>query len=346
MKKENRNKFTKFLFYFSCFLVIFEGFFPNPKVIFQYSTLKHPERRVFDCFLYNGESTMLYIRLWRLYEYVDHFIIFMSNTSFSGEQRNLSFSPFEKEIMQFRSKIYILQRDVTYDPNICIHEQQWCREEAQRNDLIEGIKHYHAKDGDLIFLSDVDEILTKSGMEKILQNPPKDFYHITAVYLTPNFMYGNKLWDFAVVINYTTSNLKQFQWYREYRSIQSYPDYPIMTHCSYCFKTIEEYKFKLKSFSHQEYNKYPYTNDSFIFRMHYCRQQIVSQKIQKRNHWFDNEKLIPDDPRLNYLIDQDFKMNINQTIYNESILTQLCTKRYSFFKTKDHSFTPKENYQI
>jgi len=34
--------------------------------------------RVFDCFLYNGESHMLYLRLWALYPLVTKFIISVS----------------------------------------------------------------------------------------------------------------------------------------------------------------------------------------------------------------------------------------------------------------------------
>ncbi len=49
------------------------------------------------------------------------------------------------------------------------------------------------------------------------------------------------------------------------------PSKPLITHCSYCFKSIEEYKNKLKSFSHQEYNIYSYITNEWIFKSHYCR---------------------------------------------------------------------------
>ena len=39
------------------------------------------KHQIFDLFLYNGESDMLYVRLWRLYNIVDKWK-FTQNTSF------------------------------------------------------------------------------------------------------------------------------------------------------------------------------------------------------------------------------------------------------------------------
>ena len=36
------------------------------------------------------------------------------------------------------------------------------------------------------------------------------------------------------------------------------PNKPIITHCSYCFKDMEEYRNKIRSYGHQEYNKPPF----------------------------------------------------------------------------------------
>ena len=55
---------------------------------------------------------------------------------------------------------------------------------------------------------------------------------------------------------------------------KSYPTKPLITHCSYCFRELEQYKNKIKSFSHQEYNKPPYITNNWLFRSHYCRAKI------------------------------------------------------------------------
>ena len=54
------------------------------------------------------------------------------------------------------------------------------------------------------------------------------------------------------------------------------PSKPLITHCSYCFNSIEEYKNKFKSFVHQEFNRHPYTTNDWIFRSHYCRAKVNS----------------------------------------------------------------------
>ena len=57
------------------------------------------------------------------------------------------------------------------------------------------------------------------------------------------------------------------------------PYKPIIAHCSYCYKNIDEYKNKLKSYIHQEYNKSPYITNNWIFKSHYCRKKIHSPKV-------------------------------------------------------------------
>ena len=56
------------------------------------------------------------------------------------------------------------------------------------------------------------------------------------------------------------------------------PSKPLLTHYSYCFKNIEQYKNKLKSFAHTEFDKEPYITNDWIFKSHYCREKINSPK--------------------------------------------------------------------
>ena len=47
--------------------------------------------RIFLCTLYNNEDEMAYIHIWRLFEYVDKFIIIVSNITYSGVPKNVTF---------------------------------------------------------------------------------------------------------------------------------------------------------------------------------------------------------------------------------------------------------------
>ena len=63
-----------------------------------------PTGRIFLCSVYNNEAEMLYIQVWRLYNYVEKFIFSVSNKTFSGLPKNISLSPFEKELKPYMDK--------------------------------------------------------------------------------------------------------------------------------------------------------------------------------------------------------------------------------------------------
>ena len=49
--------------------------------------------KIFDCFMYFDEETILELRLNILDQYVDYFVIVESNFTHNGETRNLNFNP-------------------------------------------------------------------------------------------------------------------------------------------------------------------------------------------------------------------------------------------------------------
>ena len=100
-------------------------------------------------------------------------------------------------------------------------------------------------------------------------------------------------------------------------------------HCTYCFPTLEMYVNKFKSFAHTEFNSYPYTNESYIFKRHYCRLVFHTSRGLRRQS-VSAQILVPNDPRINFLIDQNYRLDITKTIYNESDLPKLCQDSYSF----------------
>ena len=73
-----------------------------------YKTNKNFKGRIFVSFMYNNEAEMAYIHIWRLYNYVDKFIIVISNITHSNHPKNVSFSPFEENIQPYMKKIDII----------------------------------------------------------------------------------------------------------------------------------------------------------------------------------------------------------------------------------------------
>ena len=61
--------------------------------------------RIFLCTLYNNEADMADVHIWRLFKYVDKFIIIVSNTTYSGVQKNVTFKSFEQNIHPYLNKV-------------------------------------------------------------------------------------------------------------------------------------------------------------------------------------------------------------------------------------------------
>ena len=185
---------------------------------------------------------------------------------------------------------------------------------------------------------DIDEILTREGIEYIKKNQPRNFSFIKGSKYFPYYYHKVGEWNMGYVVRYH-KNITTLSNYRmstlKKSNLLKYkfnPTKPLITHCSFCFKSIEEYRNKIKSFAHQEYNKPTYLSNNFIFRSHYCRKKITSHQGGFKG--FDEpyegwRHLITDDKRLKYLIDRSFMYPIEKTTYSEKDLKTLCNRAYN-----------------
>ena len=169
----------------------------------------------------------------------------------------------------------------------------------------------------------------------VINNPPKDYYFVHGAIYFPYYYHRLQGWNIGLVIRYN----KTMKTLSKFRSMDIRPDKtltykdnpnkPLITHCSYCFKNIDEYKNKLKSYIHQEYNKPPYITNNWIFKSHYCREKIHSPKVQNDELYEGWNHLIPNDNRLKFLVDRGFMYQLNQTSYTEKDLETLCDTKYN-----------------
>ncbi len=291
--------------------------------------------RIFLCTIYNNEAEYAYIHIWRLYDYIYKFIIVVSNMTFSGHPKNITFEPLEDKIKLYKDKI-----DLAYFDNVCNKEEfpsedpNWCREYSQRDFALKYIeKHYNPTEKDLLIVVDIDEILTREGIQYLMKNPPKDFYGIKGSMYFPYYYHRLEDWDRGFVIRYN-KNITSLSKHRGNPGegtlrYKDNPSKPLITHCSYCFKNMEAYKNKLKSFSHQEYNTQLRTSNNWIFRTHYCREKINSPIVKNDEPYEGWKHLIPDDPRLKFLVDRSFMFPLNKTSYTEKDLDNMCYIKYN-----------------
>ena len=305
-------------------------------------TSKARNQRIFDTWMYNNEAEMAYIRLWRLYDYVDAFIICVSNISHSGAPKRLSFKPFGEDIKKYQKKIHIVYVPKDYcDPANNQNSHAWCVEKSQRDYAINYIeKTFHPTTNDIILVSDVDEIFTRDAVKFIANHPPLEFYLVPGVTYFPYYFHYLDDWHFSLAVRYSKER-------RHISSLRNYANFPnfsyymmamprhSVTHCTYCFKSIQQYKNKLASFAHQEYNQYPYTSNDWIFKSHYCREKIGSGNLVNDEENTDYSELIPEDGRLSYLYDPSFRYDIRLTSYKEKDLETLCKFKFNRTPFKD-----------
>ena len=163
--------------------------------------------RIYDCFMYYDEETILDIRFNTLDKFVDYFVIVESKNFHNGEERKLRFDL--NKYPKFKNKIIYIQHDLSglklesvlqnddegkKSRKLILNAHM--RENDQRNKIMEGLNN--SNDNDLIMISDVDEI---PNLEKLDFNDIKNevimfeqniFYYKLNRYL-PNFTwFGTK----------------------------------------------------------------------------------------------------------------------------------------------------------
>ena len=116
--------------------------------------------KIFDCFMYWDEDTLLDLRLNILNEHVDHFVIVEGNKTWQNNPKKLKFDI--NKFKKFKKKIiYIKVTDLPAGKNPC-------RENFQRNCIERGLKK--SKDEDLIIVSDLDEIPNPQAIKSFNKN--------------------------------------------------------------------------------------------------------------------------------------------------------------------------------
>ncbi|KAJ9529887.1 hypothetical protein QJQ45_022308 [Haematococcus lacustris] len=114
-------------------------------------------RRIIDSIIFNDELELLDIRLHTLWDVVDTFVIVESNKTFSNKSKPLHFAENAARYTEFMRKIHHF---VMVDPPH-LHPGPWEREhvhrraQANRNESLKGVP---LSTGDLVLMSDVDEV--------------------------------------------------------------------------------------------------------------------------------------------------------------------------------------------
>jgi len=117
--------------------------------------------KLFDCFTINDELDLLELRLRTGAPCVDRFVLVEATRTFSGAEKPLHYAESAARFAPWREKI----RHVVVDDLPPPRPKRWAAEIHQRNCILRGLDD--AAPGDVIVVSDVDEILHPEVLEEL-----------------------------------------------------------------------------------------------------------------------------------------------------------------------------------
>lgn len=211
--------------------------------------------KIIDCFTFYNEMDMLRLRLAELSGTVDYFVLAESTLTFSGEQKRLYFDEVKSEFSSYPIVHVIVDRNPeTASP--------WDREVWQRNNLMVGVRLLSPKQDDLVLISDVDEIPDAEAIRRLSSSPPEG-----AVCLDQDLYYYS--FDFRVRERWLHAKAMRYSTLLEAGSVERARFLPCSQtvrggwHLSF-FGKPEFVANKIRSFSHQEFNREDIVNEGWI----------------------------------------------------------------------------------
>ena len=273
--------------------------------------------KIFDCFMYFDEETVLELRLNILNKYIDYFVIVESSFTHKGDKRDLKFN--HQKFKKFKDKLIyitydeepaeIIKNKVNAEDDEATKsfkyiENAILRENGQRNQISKGLEL--AKDDDMILISDVDEIPNLENLDLSKINEKIILFNQDMFYYRFNLKLPNL--DWTGTKGCKKKFLKSPQWLRNIKD-RKYPFYRLDTFFSDTkyidikiisdggwhfsnLKTASEIEFKLKSYlHHREFDENPLSVDE-INSLIKNKQAIYDLKVDKRvNKIGDGSKL-------------------------------------------------------
>lgn len=211
-----------------------------------WSVLSKP-RRVFDAIIFSHELDLLEIRWRELFSYVTKFVILESNTTFTGIPKPLFFS-LNRAVFAFaEGKIeHSVFPGRIRSPGS--HKDPFELESEHRVALNDLLHHAGISDGDLLIMSDTDEIPSPNTI-KLLQwcDGAPSVLHLEL----KHYMYS---FEFPVDYSSWRATAHIYNWQTRYR--HSRQSNIILSdagwHCSFCFRHLRDFVFKMTAYSHAD----------------------------------------------------------------------------------------------
>jgi beta-1,4-mannosyl-glycoprotein beta-1,4-N-acetylglucosaminyltransferase len=244
--------------------------------------------KIIDLTMFSGEEEMLDFHLKTHSSFVDHTVVVAAKETFSGKPKDPHLEMLERAAKDYPLSVVLIDKY----PEAA---SAWDRETHTR--WIAREKGMELAGADGVFMqSDLDEIMDpevgkriKDGTIPILElmNASLSFH----VYNWKWKLRDRVPWVGIMVLPAVLTSVVTLQWIRSQRGKTKYisgfgPDGDCGWHASY-FMTPEQIVGKIKDFSHQEYNKEPYTT-----------LEWVNKRMEEGKDLFEHSPLVDttDDP--------------------------------------------------
>lgn len=208
-------------------------------------------RRVFDAVLFSNEMDILEIRWKELYPYVSEFILLESNSTFTALKKPLFFA-------MNRGRFRFIESRLTYGMvggRFVKGENPFVEESYQRVALDQLIRIAGIAEDDLLIMSDVDEIPSGHTINLLRwcdDIPEKLHLQLRDYLYSFEFYQDNKSWR-ASVHRYRNGKTR-YAHFRQSDDLLSDSGW----HCSFCFRHISDFVFKMKAYSHVDRVRFSY----------------------------------------------------------------------------------------
>ncbi|KAJ0256842.1 Beta-1,4-N-acetylglucosaminyltransferase family protein [Hirschfeldia incana] len=202
-------------------------------------------RRVYDAVLFSNELDILAVRWRELYPYITQFVLLESNSTFTGLPKPLVFAAHRDEFDFIESRLTYGALGGRFVKGM----NPFYEEAYQRVALDQLLRIAGITDDDLLLMSDVDEIPSRHTINLLrwCDEVPKILHLRLKNYLYSfEFPVDNKSWR-ASVHRYETGKTR-YAHYRQSDEILADAGW----HCSFCFRRISEFVFKMKAYSHSD----------------------------------------------------------------------------------------------
>nr|XP_043620947.1 beta-1,4-mannosyl-glycoprotein 4-beta-N-acetylglucosaminyltransferase-like [Erigeron canadensis]XP_043620948.1 beta-1,4-mannosyl-glycoprotein 4-beta-N-acetylglucosaminyltransferase-like [Erigeron canadensis] len=209
-------------------------------------SLSSEPRSVYDAILFNNEVDLLELRWRELYPYVTKFIILESNMTFTGIPKPLTFALNRERFSFAEEKVVYGFLPVELAPGV--HVDPFLIESHHRSIMNELIRQSGISDGDLLIVSDTDEI-PSSHTVKLLRSC--DGLPTVLHLEMRNYVYS---FEFPVDYNSWRATAHMYSRWTQYR--HSRQTNLILSdagwHCSFCFRHLSEFVTKMTAYSHAD----------------------------------------------------------------------------------------------